>query len=172
MDQEYMKIWLIYLIDQDEPNIYGYSTNKELVKKFRETRNMKHYKIFKRVITKGEFESISFEYMTAILMEFEGYGKDQNGYPIPFKFVVTQKELNHIRARESFLFETEIFKIVSVNHGMAVKNSYRDSLASLMYFVYNSYLSDKTDLSERMILARTKRNDFEVLMELYKDVIL
>ena len=55
---------------------------------------------------------------------------------------------------------------------MAVKNSYRDSLASLMYFVYNSYLSDKTDLSERMILARTKRNDFEVLMELYKDVIL
>lgn len=105
------KYYLFYLVENEYDELYAYTDEKKIYKRFLKEKNLNIFKVRKCHLTKEQVNYISQKYPTSRLIIKEGYTKeDKNpGIPVPISMVMTEDEEMSLISTFDSLINYELF---------------------------------------------------------------
>ena len=143
------KYYIFYLIDDDDSEIYAYTDEKVLYKRFKNERNENIFRVRKEYLTKEQVNLLAKRHPMSRLMVMEGYTKEigKPGIPVPLTLVVTESEEMSIISTYDSLINHDIFTISHVNPFIFNKKIF-DALNYIDYVYNYLYMCDPEKVDE------------------------
>lgn len=161
--------WIFYITKEDGfygsdmYDVYAFTDNKDIAKKFKSTRNMKIFFEKKIKLNREEMNNLIRHHMISELKMYEGISIDKKHKSYYFELPLTLREKETCDSLSSLYTNEYIYRYVW-NDASVFKDKYYYALKSLSYVSLHKFLyvddSDWEELSEKVL-----PNNFNILVD-------
>lgn len=143
------EMYLIYIKTDDmadvaQYDIYAYTNSKEILKQFKETRNMDKFYIKKESFTKEELNDLYKTHMHSNLEKYKVSFRDNCYHYHEASIPITQWERMKIDMASSMVIHEKIYEHVWTDI-YPLKKKYYNALSKLLYVGLHHYITEGGD---------------------------